>query len=252
MGVVLRPRRPSTRPVKWVTNWLPADKSSCNSHVMSIIRQPRFLNHFKKSSQRLASRSRTRSKTSGKPDQPFMPLTGPNIGCVQRMSHDSGSKASNVVLAWAFTDSTSTTMGPLFAAPALDSRALMHFANFRTTVSKLNTLTAMTTMSRSLSIRSAMFMHHVTPQVAASLEASIQFVTKTSKSNTIFLAMNCPKVPNPTMPHLCLLTSGSGDCIGRWPSTSSPMSEPPAGYEPRMRKNVVISCRCLMALAAFG
>jgi hypothetical protein len=41
----------------------------------------------------------TRSNMNGKPCHPFLPLSGPNIGCVHRMSHSSGTSDNIVFLA---------------------------------------------------------------------------------------------------------------------------------------------------------
>mmetsp|Transcript_62314 Transcript_62314/g.140400 ORF Transcript_62314/g.140400 Transcript_62314/m.140400 type:complete len:261 (+) Transcript_62314:273-1055(+) len=251
MGVVCRPRRARTRPVKWVTNWLPAATSSCSSHVMSIMRHPCVPHHFRNSSHRLASRRRTRSKTKGSPPQPCLPLCGPNMGCVQSTSHASGSNASMVVLAWTLTESTSTTRTPLAPGASLEA---MHLATLRTTPSKLRMLTAMTRTSSRCSTSSCMVSHQVTPALAAASDLSSMAVAKTWKSVMSFLAMNSPKLPKPTMPTRCFLELlGPADGSGNWgPRLSRPTKVPPRGYVPRMRKYVVISCRCRIALAEFG
>ena len=50
--------------------------------------------------------------TQGSPPQPFLPESGPNIGCRQRISASGGSVASISCLACAFTESMSATRVP--------------------------------------------------------------------------------------------------------------------------------------------
>mmetsp|Transcript_100550 Transcript_100550/g.300026 ORF Transcript_100550/g.300026 Transcript_100550/m.300026 type:complete len:229 (+) Transcript_100550:270-956(+) len=226
MGVDCTPSFASVRPVKWVTNWLPAAHSSCSSHVMSIMRQPCSVHHFRWSSQRRASRIRTRSKTNGRPLHPCFPLSGPNIGCVHRMSQDSGSSASMVVLAWTFTDSTSM-ISILLAEGSL--ALAIAATSFRTMDSKLKMLTEMMRTSSRCSTNSSNVSHQTAPMLAAASELSDLEVAKTSYSLASFFPMNWPKLPKPMMPSLRLwqlLTLG----LGFWACgfrMSNPVNEPP-------------------------
>ncbi|CBI36399.3 unnamed protein product, partial [Vitis vinifera] len=50
----------------------------------------------------------TLSHIKVRPTHPFLPLSGPNIGCVQRISNSSGKISRNKLLGNSFTDKTST------------------------------------------------------------------------------------------------------------------------------------------------
>mmetsp|Transcript_31303 Transcript_31303/g.88182 ORF Transcript_31303/g.88182 Transcript_31303/m.88182 type:complete len:253 (-) Transcript_31303:141-899(-) len=108
IGVGDRPCSPRIRPVRWVTNWLPAANRSWSSQLISIIRQRSFSNTSKKRSHTSFLDSRTRSNIRGNPLHEYLPLSGPNIGCVQRMSLEAGEISFRTFFGWDLTDSTST------------------------------------------------------------------------------------------------------------------------------------------------
>ena len=99
-------------PIVWVMNWDSAAYLSWSAQLISTILHPSLA----KTSKNLPHLEilissfpiLTLSYMKGRPAHPFLPLSGPNIGCVQRISNSSGKISRNRLLGNSFTDKTST------------------------------------------------------------------------------------------------------------------------------------------------
>ncbi|KAG0516101.1 hypothetical protein BDA96_10G333700 [Sorghum bicolor] len=135
----------------------------------------------------------------GRPAQPARADSGPNIGCVQRMSISSGSKPRRSLLGNSFTESTSAKRV---------SRRRRCSGSDRTTDSADRMEVARSTTSGWHSHRSCGSEKKSAPMDAAAAEWSDRECASTvCPCATSVRARNCPKVPNPTT---AILSRGGG------------------------------------------
>mmetsp|Transcript_20380 Transcript_20380/g.58179 ORF Transcript_20380/g.58179 Transcript_20380/m.58179 type:complete len:213 (-) Transcript_20380:458-1096(-) len=209
MGVDSTLCLPSTRPVRWVMNWVDAAYLSCRPHESSIILHPSASNRLRNAWHFASCRHLTTSYTKGRPCQPYRPLSGPNIGWVQRMSTSiapclsSAKRSSRTFLGHSLTLRTSTRRMFRRSAPDVSSfHSATHRLNRFMTLSKERIDVQMTNTLTPSAIILAKSMPgtYATPKDRAISDWSERDVPTTGCFLANVLARNCPKLPNPTMP----------------------------------------------------
>mmetsp|Transcript_1815 Transcript_1815/g.6108 ORF Transcript_1815/g.6108 Transcript_1815/m.6108 type:complete len:314 (-) Transcript_1815:5-946(-) len=210
---------PSILPTVWVMNCVDAACLSCSSHVIGIIRHPSCSNIRKKLWHLslftgFSALTLTLSNIMGSPSHDALPLSGPNIGWVHRMSNSSGTWRSISFFGNSLTDRTSTNRVFLLS---------LKKGKLVTTCSVESMLVQSTTTSGCSSQKSSTLEKYLTPSSFAKswYRSDLDVASTVCPWETKRFARNCPKVPKPTTPILSLGTSQSGSLWLPGPAASA-------------------------------